>query len=1220
MNQHKFTFSLLCFFRKNLTALCISIGLLSPGFTIQALADSKVSVGPSHDEVSSWGYSYDEFKNLVDRKFNLYKKFRELGDIETELTRKRLAKDGFDLVIDKQEIAKGPIFDTSRATDKELYGRAVQDIERDLYMRRAAVRNMSPERFRQTGMNRQMIRSVQKEIDNFATKVRDMEGRVGALRNNPTRLKDTSKIKSKSPPPKRPGNQTRLREGVNRKGNIPEDQQPEIHRQKTGQIEGDEQPPPHGADTKKIPSQDESVSGSRTGVISRTRNKPPIKTTPTGGAASVQKDTATKITDKIKATVEPVKESVADKVRQARDAVKKHSAGILLVTANLETILQCKNSGVAARDCLARIMVSNGIAATVSMATQLLSQGSVIKLVLAGAATTAVHIKLVHDTAELLYHLQDWAGAEYERYQAEKRRDKFTRANMDSGSLDIQVDALRIKIIQSLKPIADKRWEGCNSLRKLEQTTKHYADLIRKVVKEVPGKEAIADLKKLGGRVQDQRGDSENTDEYIRQAGSALERLKTNITQAKADVESCDSEESGRTAVKQLNAAKNAFNEIKQISRVAYSNTGNSSSDINNAKSIVDRAFATKNQINAYNRKIPSYKTLEKFINQVNLASEGLTKKGGRFLIEVKALKQAFPDDMDSQTEYRFHELDQLIIRFQNQDVCNPQTYQRLYNNDAGSAVNAVLDVENLLKPLHGLHVKLSGKSSGGDSAGLSRINEIATQAEAFIRSNQNLFVIAEKCSKEEIADNNESSSSADDADGFKDAETSYGSNGEKTGDETDRTAEQTDTDDGFSDLGTEIKSTPKKEQVTYFDRKWLPRSWSDQGDSNSTRFHIYNTASRLAMAAAFAKYLDARVDNDIAKYIRQAVEHMKQANQYSFEPHKAWPDWQQRSFQFNKLADRISKRSLSQRNYLRKGLTSKLAGQANAMARQLETLSRGQAGSISNCDSLFFRIGYHLAYSAQLRLIASDAENAGLPKQWVRKVNAKASSNAKTASRYIAQTKPSAARAGCVDMKPLTMPLRTAAKFSSDHLGTGFYDVWSKGKEMMRGGEAEGPVSNCGGELAGTWVMTSVNERVVRYEKRGGEYHGRYLAVVDFHGVKNYQEGQIYEKLRRVGERDYHGIKKKWVRDRYVTEKVKYRVFGDYFNEPKESGVYLYHFARIPNHLVGSIKPRINGVEKSLYLKGYTNNGDFWNPPDCTKGQKAGSNSHGLLGTGSIK
>jgi len=486
----------------------------------------------------------------------------------------------------------------------------------------------------------------------------------------------------------------------------------------------------------------------------------------------------------------------------------------------------------------------------------------------------------------------------------------------------------------------------------------------------------------------------------------------------------------------------------------------------------------------------------------------------------------------------------------------------------------------------------------------------MAAEAETLIRSNESLVATVEKCSKGEVT------SSVDDSDGFQDAGTSYGANDKKTGGKPDRTAQQTDTDNGFSDEGTEIKTTPKKEQVTYFDRKWLPRSWSDQGDSNSTRFHIYNTASRMGMAAAYAKYLDARVDDDIAKYIRQAVEHMKKANQYSFKPHKAWPDWQNRGFQFNKLADRISKRSLAQRNYLRKGLTSKLAGQANAMARQLETLTRGQAGSISNCDSLYFRIGYHLAYSAQLRLIANDAENAGLPKKWVRRVNAKASSNAKTASRYISQTKPSAAKAGCVDMKPLTTPLRTATKFSNDHLGTGLYDVWSKGKEMMRGGEAEETGSNCSGELAGTWVMTSGNRRVVRYEKRGNEYNGRYIAVVDFHGVKNYQEGQIYEKLQRVGERYYHGIKKKWVRDRYVTEKVKYRVYGDYFNEPKESGVYLYHFARIPNHLVRSVKPRGEGGLKTLYLKGYTNHGDFWNPPDCTKGQKRGSNSHGLIGT----
>ncbi len=459
---------------------------------------------------------------------------------------------------------------------------------------------------------------------------------------------------------------------------------------------------------------------------------------------------------------------------------------------------------------------------------------------------------------------------------------------------------------------------------------------------------------------------------------------------------------------------------------------------------------------------------------------------------------------------------------------------------------------------------------------------------------------------KSDESSNQKSDTSTDDS-GFSDEGTSYGSDIQETEIRTENASADTEAADDFSDEGTQITSTPQTEQVTYFDRDWLPRTWKNTGDSKLTRYHIYKTATRLAMAAAFAKHLDARVDEKIAEYIRQAIEHMKKANQYSFAPHKAWPSWKEKGFQFNDLADRITKRSMTHRNYLRKGLSNKLDGEANAMAQQLETLSRGGSGSIENCDSLYFRIGYHLAYSAQLRLISNDAEKAGLPKKWIRQVNSKAYSNATTASRYIARTKPSSARAGCIDMKSLTASLRKATNFSNDHSGSGLYNVWSKGNEMIQQESSE-----CSGKLAGTWIMANSQKWVVRYEKKGSTYYGRYLKVADYLKGRIYVEGKVYEELQLIDERTYRGFRieknyyNKWINNPLIIKVLGNYMIDSYGKNPDMPtsgfGGHGHSFSRIPERLI----PTITHKRDVLYLKGYILEKDHAIPPDCLTGQKA--------------
>jgi hypothetical protein len=255
---------------------------------------------------------------------------------------------------------------------------------------------------------------------------------------------------------------------------------------------------------------------------------------------------------------------------------------------------------------------------------------------------------------------------------------------------------------------------------------------------------------------------------------------------------------------------------------------------------------------------------------------------------------------------------------------------------------------------------------------------------------------------------------------------------------------------------------------------------------------------------------VDARIDNTIAACLREAVQHMKAANTYSYNPHKAWPDWKQRGHQFLSLADRISQRSLKQRDYLRKGLPDKIKGMANAMARQLESRAMGQA--TENCDSLFFRIGYHLAYAAQLRLVAGDAAKAGLADRWLRRFNAEARSNARIASRYIRRTRPSSSKAGCMDLTSLGAPLAEGLKFWKDPSGTGLYQAWQKGQTLLTNGMQ-------GHGLAGYWIFTFsrwdwlIDPDRLTPEQKNDPYNQR-LIEQDIDFLKNTSTGNVLKTL----------------------------------------------------------------------------------------------------------
>lgn len=258
---------------------------------------------------------------------------------------------------------------------------------------------------------------------------------------------------------------------------------------------------------------------------------------------------------------------------------------------------------------------------------------------------------------------------------------------------------------------------------------------------------------------------------------------------------------------------------------------------------------------------------------------------------------------------------------------------------------------------------------------------------------------------------------------------------------------------DDFADLGSKVGSAPpRQETVTYFDRDWLPRSWKTSGNAAETRTEIYQTASRLGWAAALAEYTGPSSDPLISDHVIAATGHMERANAASFAPHKAWPDWSNRRTNYNRWIQRLTSGSQISREYFRKGLANTLRSEAGALKRQLETLATGQAGTLQNCDTYIFEIGYQLAFASQLQSIAIDGLKAGQKKDWARKLWNRASSSIASAGSAIRQIKPGPGRAGCSDFTPLSKELAVVQSRLSSAPEPEVHGVWNQGLAIAGG------------------------------------------------------------------------------------------------------------------------------------------------------------------------
>jgi hypothetical protein len=306
------------------------------------------------------------------------------------------------------------IVDRPIKPDATLYRNAVQNVQSELYVRRAPLRNMTPERFRQQGVHDRMLNAVSRELDVYDGQIRLLEIDIKQQLRSPTRINQrVPQNPADASPAASATGDTRVR-GIRNPTpgrNILPEEQGVIHRQDTVRV-------PTAGPTAE-PSQ-QAVSPSRAGDMLEAGRQ------------------------------------------RASDLLEQHHVGIILASTNLQVIIDCANEGVAADVCLGRILLANGVATTLSGAMQILSPGVVVKLTLIGKVSAVIH--LTYNTANTLYNYQQWAAAEYENYRINQERKRWTQSNLESGSLDEDVETLRGRIEAAIRPWLVEADAACEEL------------------------------------------------------------------------------------------------------------------------------------------------------------------------------------------------------------------------------------------------------------------------------------------------------------------------------------------------------------------------------------------------------------------------------------------------------------------------------------------------------------------------------------------------------------------------------------------------------------------------------------------------------------------------------------------------------------------------------------------------------------------------------------
>ncbi|WP_415407895.1 hypothetical protein ACLHDG_05015 [Sulfurovum sp. CS9] len=751
--------------------------------------------------------------------------------------------------------------------------------------------------------------------------------------------------------------------------------------------------------------------------------------------------------------------------QKVRDGVNRYGEHILFATVNFEMILNCKEKGTSARDCLVQLMVSNGLAASVSIAMQLLAQGTVIEVAivkLVGKVFIPVAVvKATYDTAKILYSAQDYASAEWNRYQIEENRTKWTRINLESGSLEYLIKALHSKITATLEPLVTEIASGCDKLLRYQAGIQEFAISAKVKFIKLPSSENVAELKKLEDRIFNLMLEERRFTKVLDKASASLGQLKINLKQASDAAQNCSSENDAQTIDLKYDAAKINLEEIEQVKKEAKAigdKVQSLEKEIQQAKITLKSAFAMKDYISDMNAKIPAYEQIESNINKVNTATKQLEDKGIRLSTEVKALRFAFPDDLDSKTEKQIHKLDELITKLQSKEKgCDTNSYQDHYNKFAGAAVTAKLDAENRLRPIEPLLLILSHLKTWQTEKNWTTIQAIQKEASQLIQIHQGLIQKAADCRKAILSGNDINSSDNDkdspDEDEKKDSNLSESNDDSELKDKEDKNDSVDDSsgDSSNSESPDESDSKEKKTQdttdaspvetdkysnesndpswdtnvetVTYFDRDFIPQSWKTSGNSQEVRVHLFSLGSRLGWSAALAQHSGSPAINQIIDHLSGASVHVKGAYDNSYMPMKTYKDWQQiqRKHQYwSKLLKR--KPNMQGRERQLKSLSWSFRSHAMGLASRIAYQSWGHGlEKQENCDSYYLRIGYYLAYASQSLTYAVQSQAKGMPKKLVRKIINDGKNAAASAARYMRNLKKLRLATGyCIDLSTI--------------------------------------------------------------------------------------------------------------------------------------------------------------------------------------------------------
>ncbi len=1162
-------------------------------------------------EIESWGFSREEYLSLVNKCANLNT---------------------------RQEKIVGLMLEDPSLVQPEriLVQQAQRRIENELYMRRAAVRNLSPEQFRQQGIHTRMIHAVQNELDATARLVENMEQRASKALGTPTRQNQGYQPQ--------PGNRTRLRNAPNDLGNVPLDQQPEINRQATGRVNGGESPR-QGAENENVTRPAVPSGGTAGSAAGSTTKAPPVTPEPppwnpsyTGPPSMNDPRAQGNWTRPPQAGSQPAAQAGSQSsLSQIRQAVEEHGAGAIVAMANLETIIKCIDAGTTARDCLCQIMVQNGIAASAAMALQLLSAGTIVKLALIGEV--GAYIYLAYQLEDALYRVEDWASAEWNRYQIERNRREWTERNLRVREPGEDIEALRRRIHSTLEPLLYAVTSGCRELEDQAAKAARSGSAAREEAERLPLAEAIEAYKQYEEKTFSlilRQGRQGEAAEKIRQA---LDLIRQELGRAAALAENCDTAESAKAVADKHKSAVQALQSIRQFSAEAQALAESKDSTVSgmqHVRTTLTEAFAMRDRISSLVSEPASHQQMETTAASVNAAMQQLQEQGARLANEVRALRRAFPENLETETKARLRELVQEVVRIQGQASCDTEPILGRYASGMGDAIDAKLEAENRLRPVEALYTDLS-RLPPGKPAVANDLQEMVQQAEALLLDHQDLPQIAIKCLQ--LASNSGSNQPQGGGDrrtdpgeapaggDFTDAGTKVNavtvrSGGQEHAPEktpakppaTSDVTRQSDTnrqDPGFSDAGTNVSRLNRQsETVTYFERPWMPLSWKTGGNSTEVRVNIYETASRLGWAAALAEFTDGVADPMIADHLRAATNHVLAVNRNAFGPLKPWPDWQQIQARHEEWAQRIAQGSRASRDYFRKGLHDTILGHGTALARALAYQAAGELEQRENCDSYYFRIGYHLAYAAQSLNLAAEGKANSAADLWIQRVISRGQSNAQTAANYIQDLRKVKPATGyCIDLMPVQT---TALRAASGHNIPGenaaaAIKAWNDVLALLSGAGMQ-TTWECSGELEGMWVSTRGNPFVYRFVKKGDAYEGIFTHVNPGSKRLGYEEGKTYIWVQKLDDRNYRGkqLMHRWPGHQGDTWPYGVTVLGDYFL----AGVQTW--TRIKPGDVSKIQLIRSGQQDYFIIPGYPKIESADTVPDCRKGPVSDQNPAG--------